>query len=306
MTLQLGVSLQRPRLFFRPSTDDIMSMSTFELMIAMRADGWSQAVRPKGRKGTVGTDAAKQEQSNADAPPQFADYVTGGVKVFWSKMSDESITPQYLQALLRAPQHGKAVKHFMQVGYYDAILNNRDHVPKRRRPFDFSADAGVVHVPKKRPRVARPARPPKRSLFDVDDDADQPEPDVVVDGDGDGGDESDGDVDGDNDGDSDSSSAPSSSSSSSTSSTASTASAEPEPPSEQPAPVPAAVPAAAVAENPGLDSVAKSTSWKGFKFTSKKNDSGVVVGWEATCYNNDHKLPGNHCRRTRNFVPGEI
>ena len=162
-----------------------------------------------------------------------------------------------------------------------------------------------MHVPKKRPRVARPARPPKRSLFDVDDDADQPEPDVVVDGDGDGGDESDGDVDGDNDGDSDSSSAPSSSSSSSTSSTASTASAEPEPPSVQPAPVPAAVPAAAVAENPGLDSGAKSTSWKGFKITSKNNDSGVVVGWEATCYNNDHKLPGNHCRRTRNFVPGE-
>ena len=75
------------------------------------------------------------------------------------------------------PQFSQAVKHFMPVAYYDAILDNRVDFPKRKKPLSFSADASGVHQPKKRPRAPRPARLQIGGLVTVEPEADV-EPDV--------------------------------------------------------------------------------------------------------------------------------
>jgi hypothetical protein len=45
-SLQLGLILANPRLFFKPDSDiDLMDMSTFDLMSALQADGWACTVK---------------------------------------------------------------------------------------------------------------------------------------------------------------------------------------------------------------------------------------------------------------------
>jgi hypothetical protein len=201
----------------------------------------------------------------------------------------------------------------MPAAYYEAIMDNRTYVQKRKMPFQFRADAGEGQLKKRQRAVRRPPGPgfdfsvvpaagdddEGTHTVDSESSAEQSQDASNSEAGGQEGQEDEAHCSAASGHPSGAASSSSDSRSSSTSNSSESESAQ-APASAPPPPLGQEhAPAAHGAQGPFCET----QRWKGFKFTKVMKGGTTHWGWEATCYNKNHSLPGNPCRKTKIIGP---
>ena len=265
----------------------------------MDAQGWECFVFEKtehkskrGKKHRETDGASKGEDGVPLDRPTFEGYEVGRKKVWWIQQSQKNVFPEYLMALLSCDKHKKTVEHFRQKGWYEALRQGKEYVPKaQKKKHDFEFGKLAVGCLDEEEEL---------EIEDVDDcnEDEEPKEEEL---------ESEEEPKGP-DSPTDSSDKSSSSSSSSTSSSSSSSkAADPIPKAEGDGEPKDAVPIPKAEGDASLSLFADwapgqtNAWWRGSKFTCKK-EKGIVVGYEARCYIEEHCLhSSNTCSRSRNL-----
>lgn len=290
-SLQPTLQLSMPRMAFAVRSGvEPTDLTTFELLLLLRDDGWCGRVKgpARGRRGK------KPPMADGEAPVDYQHDAGECNKFWWVKQGRLALSRWYLLALHLAPKHGQVVRHFDPISKYETIVTGKKPAQTRvgKRKFQFLARAEVADVGDGDQQRQQEQEEEKEDAEEAKDSDAGVEADETSDGDC-------GSDDGASQGGGSSSGSRSNTSASSSSSSSSSASAAPgaaasssDPPQKL---------AEACTPKPGVEFGVASeiTTWHdSFRFV-KVYAGGVHSGWEVTC-KGQHSDAGR-CTRTRSF-----
>ena len=109
---------------------DDKSLLVFQLLLILEREGWICKVKPKGRKPKKKPKKSELEARDLLEWPE--DYVHGNAKVFWVRLSDDTLSAWYLRALCTAEKRPEQpVAHFLKSWQYEELVTGK---ARRRNP----------------------------------------------------------------------------------------------------------------------------------------------------------------------------